>query len=116
MRQRCDNEKCINYINYGARGITYDRRWEDFEEFLKDMGERPSGLSLDRIDNNSGYSKENCRWATRTVQNRNTRRAHLFNGKTLKEWSEILGVRRGTLAQRYYVYGWSVDRVLGIIK
>jgi hypothetical protein len=73
MKQRCNNPKNPGYKNYGGRGITVCERWLKFENFLEDMGERPHRLSLDRIDNNKGYYKENCRWATRNEQNRNQR-------------------------------------------
>ena len=73
MRQRCDNPNRPDYLNYGGRGITYQHSWKEFKNFLADMGEKPNSLSLDRIDNFGDYTKENCRWATRKEQNRNTR-------------------------------------------
>lgn len=77
MRQRCTNPKNKQWEDYGGRGITVCARWDDFDTFLADMGPRPEGMSLDRIDNNKGYSPDNCRWATRTQQNRNSRQAKL---------------------------------------
>lgn len=71
MKMRCNWKGWHKYKFWGGRGIGYDPRWESFEEFFKDMGERPEGTSLDRIDNDKNYSKENCRWATITEQNRN---------------------------------------------
>ncbi len=73
MRQRCTNNRCKDYPNYGGRGITICERWSKFENFLADMGEKSEGLSLDREDNNGNYSPENCRWATIKQQNSNKR-------------------------------------------
>lgn len=75
MIQRCCNPKNPAYRNYGARGIAVCQRWMAFKNFLSDMGTRGEGLSIDRIDNNGNYEPSNCRWATRAVQNSNTRRS-----------------------------------------
>ena len=71
MKQRCDNPRSTPYRYYGGRGISYDPRWSDFMAFLADMGERPPGLQLDRIDNNGNYCKANCRWVTPAENMRN---------------------------------------------
>ncbi len=73
MWQRCTNKWNEDYKNYGGRGITVCSEWRDFTVFLKDAGESPEGLTLDRIENDKGYYKENCRWVTRAVQNENKR-------------------------------------------
>jgi hypothetical protein len=74
MIQRCTNPNDKDYHYYGGRGITVYKRWLRFENFLKDMGERPEGYTIDRINNNKGYYKLNCRWATRSEQQKNKRK------------------------------------------
>lgn len=74
MKDRCLNPKNKYYKNYGGRGIKVCGRWMKFENFLEDMGDSPEGHSIDRLDINKGYSVDNCRWATKAEQNRNTSR------------------------------------------
>lgn len=76
IKQRCSNKNCTDYPEYGGRGIFICHEWEnDFSKFLQDMGKRPSTKhSIDRLDNNKGYSKDNCRWATAKEQRLNQRR------------------------------------------
>ena len=88
MIQRCTNPKCNVFTDYGGRGIKVCQEWRDsFVNFLKDMGLKPPRLTLDRIDNNAGYSRDNCRWTTMVIQNRNRRTSakigESYNGWTL---------------------------------
>ncbi len=116
MKQRCQNPKDQMYKHYGARGIGFDPRWMKFESFFEDMGERPSSNhSIDRIDNDQGYCKENCRWATNGVQARNKRTNRIveFQGKRMvvKDWAKEIGMAHETLRQRL-VHGWSIEAAL----
>ena len=74
MWRRCTNPKHPRYKDWGGRGITVCKRWRKFENFLADMGERPTNLTLDRRDNDGNYTPSNCRWATALEQRRNQRR------------------------------------------
>jgi hypothetical protein len=83
MRTRCNNSKATNYHGYGGRGIKCCKRWDLFENFLSDMGNRPKGKTLDRIDVNGNYEPSNCRWATKDEQAKNKRQCKLINKDTL---------------------------------
>jgi len=116
MIDRCYNDKHPHYRHYGGRGIIVCERWrESFPAFLEDMGDRPDGLTLERIETDSNYEPGNCKWATFTEQNRNkTSGTELtFNGETMSvtEWAERLGVNRITLFSRIDA-NWSTERVL----
>jgi hypothetical protein len=93
-----------SYANYGAKGIRVEKRWHQFENFLEDMGERPPGTSIDRIDCSVGYSRANCRWATRAEQALNTTRTVrvLHNGKVVPValLCDSLGLSRKAIRSR----------------
>lgn len=102
MRGRCLNKNSQAFKYYGGRGIKITKKWDKFENFLKDMGPRPKGTSLNRINNDGNYCKSNCNWATSTEQSNNTRRARLYeyNGETLNisDWAIKLSIGWQTLA------------------
>jgi hypothetical protein len=115
MAVRCSDPSCRNYGRYGARGITVCERWRKFENFLADMGERPKGTTLDRVNSNGNYDPGNCRWATPKSQarNRQSNRLLSFRGETrcATEWAELLGINRTTIERRLH-YGWPIERAL----
>lgn len=116
MRTRCNNPRMPSWPHYGGRGIKVCERWKKFENFLADMGEKPDGKSLDRINNDGDYCPENCRWATDIEQHRN-RSDNVFwthNGatRTISEWAEVVGLNRHTLADRVRKSGWSIEQAL----
>ena len=116
MLGRCLNPNSPAYKDYGGRGITVDPRWLQFENFFADMGQPPSGATLDRIDNNKGYAPDNCRWATKKEQANNRRSCRLItvNGLTMtvKQWAELQGLNCQTIGSRLRS-GWDpVETVL----
>lgn len=115
MKQRATNKNGPQAHHYIGRGIGMCPEWADFSVFLRDMGERPPGKSLERIDNSKGYSPCNCRWATQAEQMRN-RRTNVFltvgsTRLTVKEWSEKTGVPFTTLRTRMKA-GWPPEKVI----
>ena len=104
LMNRCNNKNSPSYKDYGGRGIKVCESWKKFENFYKDMGKRPEGTSIDRIDVNGDYCPENCRWASRQVQNNNTRKnkyiTHNGETKTLSEWSRVYNIPVWKLSQR----------------
>lgn len=115
MVGRCHNPSTRAYKDYGGRGITVCAEWRRFENFYADMGEPTAGLTLDRIDNDLGYSKANCQWATMKVQQNNKRsnvRLH-FEGKTLNvtQWAKLLNTPRQLIYDRLRA-GWPIARAL----
>lgn len=115
MKQRCQNPHDHHYDRYGGRGIGVCRAWETFPAFLRDMGERPENATLDRIDNDKGYCKKNCRWATRTQQQNNVSNNRVIHfreqAQTLSQWAHELGMNVKTLENRLN-RGWSVAEAL----
>jgi hypothetical protein len=116
MRQRCTCAYVVAYEQYGARGIKVCERWDSFENFLADMGERPEGMTLDRYpDNNGNYEPGNCRWATYEEQSAN-RRVSVWlemGGEvlTVGQWAKRVGLNYTTLRRRLQL-GWSPERAL----
>lgn len=116
MKERCFNTKKGSYTRYGAKGITVCERWRvSFENFYEDMGPRPPGTSLDRIDNAGNYEPGNCRWADNATQYRNRAQTVwiTYNGETKcrKDWAKQYGVDEATLAQRL-ARGWDIEKAL----
>jgi hypothetical protein len=116
MHDRCSNPNSKRYKDYGGRGIRVCQRWGEFDLFVADIGPKPSpSHSIDRIDNDGPYSPENCRWATRKEQARNTRRNVMIthDGETLclQDWSARIGVDHRRLQWRY-AKGWSHAEIL----
>lgn len=115
MRTRCNNKNYVQFHCYGGRGITVCERWERFEAFLADMGPRPSGHTLDRIDVNGHYAPENCRWATPRQQAANRRDTVpiVINGvsKIACEWADVSGISANIICCRIY-RGWPAERAV----
>ncbi len=113
MNERCSNPNDNRFKDYGGRGIQVCERWRhSFENFLSDMGEKPPGTFLDRINNNSGYEPSNCRWVTPKESNRNTRQNRIltFDGITgcVTELAEHFGFKSNVIFRRLQL-GWSVE-------
>lgn len=115
MRARCRNSTDHDFANYGGRGILVCARWDNFVNFLADMGLRPAGRSLERKDVNGNYEPDNCRWATQKEQTNNTRRNHRleFQGVTqnIAQWASAHGWSRSVIDNRLRM-GWSLERTL----
>lgn len=105
IKARCDNKNHPSYENYGGRGIFYDPRWSIFPNFLTDVGDKPfPESSLDRINNDGPYTKENCRWASRVVQRRNSRQTVRVTideeTKLLTDWCRVYNISIGAVHRR----------------
>lgn len=120
MKYRCSNPKSQYYHRYGERGIRVCPEWDrSFAQFIADVGNRPSPKhSLDRIDNDKGYSKENCRWADALTQgnNRSDNKNYTLNGetKTVSTWAREIGITCATLNER--IEWWGVEKALSTKK
>lgn len=116
MIQRCDNPRSTDWQWYGGRGVKVCERWKDFALFLEDMGERPPGMTLDRVDVDGDYTPDNCRWASAVEQARNRRNSRLIEHegetRTIAEWSELRSIPYHRLYQRIQ-RGWPAGRALG---
>ena len=116
---RCKNPPHHAYQSYGGRGITFCDKWKRFPGFLEDMGERPEGTSLDRIDNNGNYTKANCRWATQKEQNNNKSSCVVVcvSGEqmTVTQLAEKYKIDRHVLYGRIK-QGWPMDRLLEPVR
>lgn len=118
MRNRCERTNDRQYKDYGGRGIKVCERWGKFANFLEDMGLRPEGTTLDRIDNDGNYEVNNCRWIDRKSQNRNRRdnRIVTFMGKKLclAEACELSGVSYAVARTRLDRLGWSEEKTFSV--
>ena len=113
---RCTNPRRKDWADYGGRGISDCERWRDFAAFLSDMGPRPEGGSIERIDTDGGYTPKNCRWATAREQARNRRTSRVveIGGRraTLAEWAERSGISEDVLWARLHTLRWPAERLL----
>lgn len=123
IKQRCDCPTSTNYERYGGRGITYDPRWESFECFYEDMGESyhkhvtehgEDNTTIDRIDFNGNYYKENCRWRNPTEQANNRRSNLYYQDKSMADWCRELGLKYSTVNSKVQ-RGMPLEEALGLI-
>jgi len=122
MRRRCLNPREAGFKNYGGRGIEICKRWDKFENFYADMGDRPGvgkEATIERRDNNGNYEPDNCFWKDWDTQcnNKRTNRKITAQGitKNVCQWAAIKGIRSGTIRARLDKCGWSVEQALGFL-
>ena len=117
MMRRCYDLGYKDYPYYGGRGIEVCKRWHQFENFYTDMGERPNGMTLDRVNVDRQYRKSNCRWADHTTQMNNTKRNRwlTYRGETMTmaEWSRRANISYTLLRARLNMLNWPVGKALG---
>lgn len=115
MKNRCLNKNCIEYNNWGGRGITVCNEWLKFKNFYRDMGNRPEDKSIDRINNNGNYCKNNCKWSTQKEQTNNKRNncflLYMGKTKTISQWSVFLNIKYTTIWWRIRK-GWKTEKAL----
>lgn len=111
MLYRCNTPTATGYQNYGGRGIRVCERWHDFSNFLADMGERPAGQWIERIDNDGNYEPGNCQWASPKVQAYNRRNTRIVDGMTTIELAKAAGLSHANVKQRL-ARGWTADRIM----
>jgi len=120
IKCRCDNPNTQKYYLYGGKGITYV--WKTFDDFKRDMyqpylehmkkyGEK--NTTIDRINSSGNYTKENCRWATYSLQNMNRKNGRFYKGLNIRQWAKKLGIKEMTLHQRLYK-GWTFEECMGL--
>ena len=117
MRSRCNRPSDSNYVRYGGRGVRVCERWMSFDNFVQDMGEKPTpSHSLDRIDGRGNYEPENCRWASPQLQQRNLSSNRIYwymnRGWNVHELASHAGIKPDTLKKRVGRYGWPVERAV----
>ena len=112
MHTRCSNVNASNYRHYGGAGVVVCEQWKTFERFLSDMGERPAGTTIDRIDNDGNYERSNCRWATSTQQARN--RPSTIDDNRVNEVlkSHECGESGASIARRIGISDATVSRII----
>ena len=116
MKQRCSNKNRKDYKNYGGKGVKVCNKWKnDFQQFCLDMGTRPDGYLLDRIDYNGNYEPKNCRWVSvaKSSRNKSTNNWIDFNGttNTIGDWSKKLGGHKSLIRTRLK-QGWSIEKAI----